>query len=386
MFIIKRWIPTASILVALLTALVLAGALRFYLTHSAEQFAQDFQRQNLFEINSIDTLKLTARLNALADSMNWVCIEASHGERYFFERRNASCETGLIKQRADIHVPQADDLKIAFTVRLPQALEFGAILFFILQGGLLVTLITVAKREERQLLKAEKALVDLATQTAHDLRSPLSALQLLTTQLQSEKGETIQQFKTIAQRIEKIAEGLVKTAKSARWAQYKEPLEEPASRLCDLVESINSVVAEKRLTHGSTDQVHLEVASAAPSAAALIDPTELARALSNLIQNSFEALGAGGGVVRVLLERQGSEWIISVIDNGPGIPSEILSQLGTKGASFGKDSGQGSGLGIGLYHAKNTLESAGGRLEIRSRPFEGTTIRLCIPASPTLTA
>lgn len=365
--------------------MVFAGALRFYLAQATEQFALDFQRQNLFEINSIDTLKLTARLNALADSLNWVCIEASHGGRNFFERRNGQCETGLIKQRADIFVPQADDLRITFTLRLPQALEVGALLFFTLQGLLLITLISVSKNEERRLVKAEKALVDLATQTAHDLRSPLSALQLLSGQLKGETSELGGQFKTIAQRIERIAEDLVATAKSVGGFRAVKTQPNPMTSVADLKRIIDTIVSEKKLNYSESARLRIEAITPQVSAYGQIDSTELARALSNLVENSFEAIVSRGGFVRILLEEAGSEWHLLVIDNGPGIPGEILGEIGNRGATFGKGEGAQGGLGLGLFHAKSTLERAGGRLEIRSRPNEGTTIRLCIPASRSLT-
>ncbi len=70
--------------------------------------------------------------------------------------------------------------------------------------------------------------------------------------------------------------------------------------------------------------------------------------------------------------------MISIQDNGRGIDSEILSKLGKKGASFGKDGIQ-NGFGLGIYHARSLVEGAGGRLEIESKLGQGTVVTLWLP-------
>jgi len=64
-----------------------------------------------------------------------------------------------------------------------------------------------------------------------------------------------------------------------------------------------------------------------------------------------------------------------VKDDGKGIPPEILSRLGEKGATFNKKGGSG----LGLYHSKTTIEKWGGKLEINSELNKGTDVIIRIP-------
>ncbi len=69
-----------------------------------------------------------------------------------------------------------------------------------------------------------------------------------------------------------------------------------------------------------------------------------------------------------------------VSDNGKGIPSHILARLGEHGISYGKK-GTESGSGLGIYHAKKTVEEWGGKFEVRSREGIGTAIEIKLPKS-----
>ncbi len=65
-----------------------------------------------------------------------------------------------------------------------------------------------------------------------------------------------------------------------------------------------------------------------------------------------------------------------------GIPQSILSKLGTQEISYGKNAA-GSGNGLGVIHAKKTIESFGGEFKIESSADVGTTIKICLPIAET---
>lgn len=69
---------------------------------------------------------------------------------------------------------------------------------------------------------------------------------------------------------------------------------------------------------------------------------------------------------------------MSIYDNGRGIPSSILSQLGQYGVTYNKQFGSG----LGLYHAKRTMEQFGGKLTIKSEFEKGTDVILTFPYAP----
>lgn len=66
---------------------------------------------------------------------------------------------------------------------------------------------------------------------------------------------------------------------------------------------------------------------------------------------------------------------ISVIDDGKGIPSEILNQVGNEGFTYGKP----QGTGLGLHDAITTVRKWNGELTIESQPQIGTIVVITLP-------
>ncbi|KAF0124547.1 MAG: hypothetical protein FD189_2341, partial [Elusimicrobia bacterium] len=139
---------------------------------------------------------------------------------------------------------------------------------------------------------------------------------------------------------------------------------------------IEQVVAEKRIQHKDRAGLKIGFVNSADGARAAVDPKELQRIISNLVNNAVEALDNGGSV-SVSLSAPDGRVVIKVADDGRGIPPEILSKLGRKGETHGKD----GGTGLGLYHARTSVESWGGSLAIMSEPGKGTSVLISLPAA-----
>jgi signal transduction histidine kinase len=98
--------------------------------------------------------------------------------------------------------------------------------------------------------------------------------------------------------------------------------------------------------------------------------------IKNLVKNADEAIKKGGEI-RLATEVKNGNVLISVSDNGCGIPSEYMEgELFTLFASTKSD-----GFGIGLYQAKRIVESHGGRIEAESEVGRGSTFRICLPVA-----
>ncbi|HLL68723.1 MAG TPA: HAMP domain-containing sensor histidine kinase [Micromonosporaceae bacterium] len=108
------------------------------------------------------------------------------------------------------------------------------------------------------------------------------------------------------------------------------------------------------------------------------DPRRLERVLSNLIANAVEH---GGGRVSVAVGRVGPGVVISVSDDGPGIPAEHLPHLFDRFYKIDASrSGRGSGLGLAIARENARLLGAG--LEVFSEVGAGTTYRVEVPPFP----
>ncbi|MFZ0728211.1 MAG: HDOD domain-containing protein [Desulfobacterales bacterium] len=111
--------------------------------------------------------------------------------------------------------------------------------------------------------------------------------------------------------------------------------------------------------------------------------SHLSQVLINLLINSAEAMPSGGRIFMTTASEPGaggtdeSQIIISIRDDGPGIPAPTLARLFEPGVS---DKG-GTHLGLGLSISKELIDSFGGAINCRSRAGRGTTFRISLPVS-----
>ncbi len=234
-------------------------------------------------------------------------------------------------------------------------------------------------REMETLARAEGA-SQAARQVAHDIRSPLAALQAVQGSLPEVSASQRELLQNAIGRIQAIADRL--RANRPPVNNEKQPIELNRSnrrlkphRLAPLAEAL---VSEKRLQYRHRPEVQIEtiIEPSAETAQAPIDPIEFQRALSNLINNSVEAIDTSG-TVTVQISVMSDLVCVSVMDSGKGMSPHVLSQVGTRGRTEGKPGGQG----LGLYHAKVQTEAWGGRLRIESEINRGTRVTIELPRS-----
>jgi signal transduction histidine kinase len=111
---------------------------------------------------------------------------------------------------------------------------------------------------------------------------------------------------------------------------------------------------------------------------AWVDAELIGRVLQNLAGNAIKFTPAGG-VIRLEVksgESGGrSVLLVSVSDNGPGIPDEIRNRLFQRFVA-GRQEGRGSGLGLAF--CKLAVEAQGGHIEVRSTPGRGATFTFAL--------
>jgi signal transduction histidine kinase len=215
------------------------------------------------------------------------------------------------------------------------------------------------------------ALSNLSRQVGHDIKSPLSVLNLAISNFDGIDPNRSKIVASAINRINDIASDLLKGSKS------DQPIKEDPSKTTpprfDISNLMKSIVAEKNfLLNGDRIRVLSDIRSS--SQTAIGDSVQVSRIISNILNNSIEAIESRKeGTIDVHFYEKYSEVSIRISDNGIGIPKEILERLGERGVSFGKGD---KGNGLGLAYAKETMEYFGGRLEIRSEVNKGTDIEL----------
>lgn len=136
--------------------------------------------------------------------------------------------------------------------------------------------------------------------------------------------------------------------------------------------------------------VHLAEEFARKLPAVIGNPTQLRQVLLNLLMNARDAIG-GEGVLKIgarveylnakaagrLGLESGSHVVFSVVDNGPGIPPEILDKIWDP---FFTTKEEGQGTGLGLSTAIAIVEAHHGIIQVASSPGAGTTFTIYLPA------
>ncbi len=113
---------------------------------------------------------------------------------------------------------------------------------------------------------------------------------------------------------------------------------------------------------------------------AFYDDVRIKQVLTNLIKNSLKATQPKTGKVQVNVEEKAHEVIISVKDNGRGIPPEARDEIFKKFYQVDTSSTrEKGGSGLGLSICKGIVEAHGGRIWMESQLSEGTTFSFAIP-------
>lgn len=219
--------------------------------------------------------------------------------------------------------------------------------------------------------------VDLARQVAHDIRSPLAALNIVLGTVNSIDEETRLLIRHSITRIQDIANNLLT---KSREGTNKED-EATKKRDVHLVSSlIDGIVTEKRTQYRERINVEIIHRQCEKSYGVFCEviPSEFKRVLSNLVNNSLEAIFEKG-TVSISLETEDGFAIIKIKDNGKGLSKECLAKIGQRGFTVKAD-----GSGLGLSHAYKTVEAWLGKIDFESEQGVGTavTIRLPLAQSP----
>ncbi|MCO4794696.1 MAG: HAMP domain-containing histidine kinase [Bacteriovoracaceae bacterium] len=187
----------------------------------------------------------------------------------------------------------------------------------------------------------------------HDLKSPFEALiTLVESSINYMDNEQIKIFNLTKSRTEQLLRGHKKTQRF------------------HVETSINEIIKEK-----SDKLKNIQIKHPKGNHFLKINKKEFQRVISNIIDNSIEALDSNQGGISIKTALDKKHLKIHIRDTGPGIDDLTLMRILKHGGSFGKTKGSG----LGLLHAKKSLKQWGGKLEIDSIPGHGTVVTLKFP-------
>lgn len=227
--------------------------------------------------------------------------------------------------------------------------------------------------KQLSVLERQAAVASIATQVAHDICSPLAALTILEKELATLPENIRIMVRCAINRIRDISNNLLDNKRSLE----KTTVEPQSPQL--IFALLEQIITEKRTQY----RVHLNIEIRdrfdlnSYGIFSIVQPTEFKRLISNLVNNAVEALSQKTGYVILGLSFNGAGVQINITDNGCGIAEDILSRLMQSGETYGKM----KGLGLGLYHARKTLELWNGSLGITSKIDNGTIVTVTLPKS-----
>ena len=229
------------------------------------------------------------------------------------------------------------------------------------EGGYVVTLDDIT-----ELVTAQRtsAWADVARRIAHEIKNPLTPIQLSAERLRrkyasviKEDGGIFQQCTdTIVRQVDDIKRMVDEFSRFAR-------MPKPVMTAEDVADTVRQVVFLQRV--GNPD-IGIDLEIAKDPLPARFDRRLISQALTNIIKNATEAIAAvppqelGRGLIRVWAAREGNDIVIDVVDNGIGLPKENRSRLLEPYVTT-----RDKGTGLGLAIVGRILEEHGGRIELR---------------------
>lgn len=214
---------------------------------------------------------------------------------------------------------------------------------------------------EREVENAElvqRALI--AKQVSHDIRSPLSALQMVLGVTKNLNVDERALIEAASRRIKHIAQSLLDSTREVA---------APEAGTFEFTSAVQKMLIEKNIEHPILQIEALHLPSV-PSVRVIGDELKFMTAFSNLLNNSVEA--SPHPVVEVAIVVESSIARLILCDNGVGISPSLLARLGVPGLTHGKRAGNG----LGLSSAMQVIRSFGGELRVISEQGRGTTIEI----------
>lgn len=365
--------------VAFLACVSVGLFLHAYVGRLAEFAVEDFRRSHGSEVARGDIVALTHRLNLLSSSEIWRCIKGSRDGVPFFLRDSGDCSEGWLIRNVRADYSHAGGLVFDFSIGPPHALVDLSFAFLTFLFFVLVIFYWLGRLEEADRARGARLMSNLALQVAHDVRSPLAALSVLERGLDGVPDEIRALSRMANQRIQQISRQLLEVGRLYRESGGK--LSESDFHFeifttVSLAETMMAVFSEKQLSVQELGAgcLRSEIAPGTEDIQVRLQSDTFKRVLSNLLNNAIEARVEKVDIL-MTLSRTVTGAVISIKDNGRGIPPEVLARLGKKSITYGKK----DGMGLGVSYAFQVIEYWGGHLKIRSEPGHGTLVQIELP-------
>lgn len=242
--------------------------------------------------------------------------------------------------------------------------------------------VTERKRMEQNMIdlgvekEKVKLLREFIGEASHDLKAPLTAINLKIYQLQKSHDETrraqiVEELNQLSKRMAHMIDDVLTLARLENLSQMTTMRVDLHRMMNDICQTAKPLADEKQV------ELQIELPEELPAIDA--DEDDLARALTNLVDNAVHYT-LQGGIVRVEVMLANEEIRITIADTGIGIANEDQPQIFNR--FFRAENARATdpgGTGLGLVIVKKVIEKHGGRVEVTSTLGVGTTFTVYLP-------
>ena len=229
-----------------------------------------------------------------------------------------------------------------------------------------------------ELRRTDEMRRDFVANVGHELGTPLASIRALaeTLQLRGERrpelyAEYLPQVLAQCERMDRLVKDLLLLAQTESGRLKINPEALVLSEVLVEARSLVTPLAEEAGTTVTVEESDLRITA---------DRFAFGQCLRNLLDNAVRY--APGGRVGVSARSAGGRVIVSVTDDGPGIPPEELPRIFERfyRVDRGRDRARG-GSGLGLSIVRHLMEAQGGAVSVESHPGEGATFHLTLPGA-----
>ncbi len=227
-----------------------------------------------------------------------------------------------------------------------------------------------ANREHLARAERELAWKEMAKQVAHEIKNPLTPIKLSIQHLRQAYKDNVPQFKEVLDRVTRTVVDQIETlsriaTEFSHFARMPVPSYERVL--------VNEILRESITLFSQVEGIEFKTKFDETLTSIVADRDELHRVFINILRNSVQAMPKGG-TVEMSTRLEDGNCVITIRDNGPGIPENIRSKVFQPNFSTKTD-----GMGIGLAISRKVIEDLNGTIELRSTVGEGTTIEIRLP-------
>ncbi|MDF1590316.1 MAG: ATP-binding protein [Desulfobacterales bacterium] len=359
------------------SAFILNKAGEFQTTSQADAVAD--KETYLHFIDSVakskDGIDIIEKKDEAGRKRIFVAASLKHGDWLLIYRQDA----------ADAYADFNRTQKIALAIFLLGALAIITMAFLVSKR--MVSRIAKADREKemmnQQVIETGKlaSIGELAAGIAHEINNPVAIMveeagwiQDLLSEEEFGQSQNLEEFNRALKQINTQGKRCKEiTHKLLSFARKTDPRVHEV-QINTLIQEVVGI-SDQRAKYSNVT-IHTDLTPDLPLTE--VSPTEFQQVFLNLINNALDAMEKKGGTLNISSRLEEDRVVVTVSDNGPGIPREYLARIFDP---FFTTKAVGKGTGLGLSICYGIVKKIGGEIDVRSVLEEGTTFDVKLPIS-----